>query len=266
MAQVLVGFDTTGTIRDFDEDGNITDGGTKLKECLFINFSRLLMKDEIKKGSFTMKVGTGSYAVPFGGLLTIADTNAQNQYKVNSPVGEYGILSCTVGAKASLDKPACGLIFYQAGVAVLSGSIFTSHVSGGIIYGADNTFLSESVGAALGHFSSFNDALTGTSISGCADSFRHRLYDISYNNTTELNSTIHFCRIGHNDFNYSSNPTYLSASKLRVKNNSLDDPVSYFTTVGLYSSDNELLAVSKLSEPLKKDPTTEMVVRVRLDY
>jgi hypothetical protein len=51
-----------------------------------------------------------------------------------------------------------------------------------------------------------------------------------------------------------------------VKNNSLDAPVSYFTTVGLYSSDNELLAVSKLSEPLKKDPTNEMIVRVRLDY
>jgi len=51
-----------------------------------------------------------------------------------------------------------------------------------------------------------------------------------------------------------------------VKNNSQDVPVSYVTSVGLYSSDNELLAVSKLSEPLKKDPSTEFTIRVRLDY
>ena len=92
------------------------------------------------------------------------------------------------------------------------------------------------------------------------------MYDMSFNNTTELNSTIHFCRVNHNDFNYSSNPTYLSESKIRVKNNTLDAPVSYMTTVGLYSADNELLAIAKLSEPLKKDPTNEMTLRVRLDY
>ena len=53
MAQVLVGHDATGSIRDFDEDGNLT-GGTKLKEVFFINFARLLTKDEIKKGTFQM--------------------------------------------------------------------------------------------------------------------------------------------------------------------------------------------------------------------
>jgi hypothetical protein len=51
-----------------------------------------------------------------------------------------------------------------------------------------------------------------------------------------------------------------------VKNSSTDNPVSYVTTVGLYSADNELLAVAKLSEPLQKDPSTELTLRVRLDY
>ena len=89
---------------------------------------------------------------------------------------------------------------------------------------------------------------------------------MSFNNSVELNSTVYFCRANHNEFNYSANPTYLSASKLVVKNDSADIPVSYATTVGLYSPDNELLAVAKLAEPLKKDPTTEFTVRVRLDY
>jgi hypothetical protein len=34
----------------------------------------------------------------------------------------------------------------------------------------------------------------------------------------------------------------------------------------LYSADNELLAVAKLSEPLKKTVDNELTVRVRLDY
>ena len=89
---------------------------------------------------------------------------------------------------------------------------------------------------------------------------------MSFNNTVELNSTVYFCRANHNEFNYSSNPTYLSSSKMVVKNNAADTPVSYVTTVGLYSPDNELLAVGKLSEPLKKDPTNEFTIRVRLDY
>ena len=51
-----------------------------------------------------------------------------------------------------------------------------------------------------------------------------------------------------------------------VKENNLDVPVSYATAVGLYSADNELLAVAKLSEPLKKTPNNEMTLKVRLDY
>ena len=43
-------------------------------------------------------------------------------------------------------------------------------------------------------------------------------------------------------------------------------PVSYITSVGLYSADNELLAVAKVSEPLIKTPSNELTLRVRLDY
>ena len=108
--------------------------------------------------------------------------------------------------------------------------------------------------------------MTGTSINAMSNAIRNRIYNVSFNNTTELNSTIYFCRANHNDFNYSTNPTYLTESKIRVKNTSTDSPVSYATTVGLYSSDNALLAVAKLSEPLKKTPETELTLRVRLDY
>jgi transcription termination factor Rho len=111
-----------------------------------------------------------------------------------------------------------------------------------------------------------DDLLVSGSISGSADAIRHRVQNISFNNTTELNSTIYFCRANNSEFNYSSNPTYLSSSQIRVKELSTDNPVSYVTTVGLYSEDNALLAVAKLSEPIKKTPAEEYTLRVRLDY
>ncbi len=246
MAQTLVGYDTNGAIRPFDQDGDLS-SGTKIHNAVFLNFSRLLVKDEIKKGSFKLDLGRSeSYTSPFADVTYITDTGAETSYKVNSPAGEYGLLKS--------GSTNVGLIYYQAGIAVLTSSVCR--------LGAFGTTMSASAAGA-----NFNDTLHSSSIDVFADSFRHRISNISFNNTTELNSTIYFCRANHNEFNYSSNPTYLNGSKIRVKNeNILAPPKAYVTTVGLYSADNELLAVAKLSEPLRKDPSNELTLRVRLDY
>ncbi len=261
MAQVLMGHDHTGSIQTFDEDGNILAGGNKIKEAIFVNFSRLLTKDEIKKGSFTVKLGTGAtYAAANNSLITITDAGAENDYRVNSPAGEYGILSASSGQGAGSTSGLCGLVFYQAGVMVLTASVFSAQPSGKLAANAVMTPTGFVGGGTI------SQVLTGSEISGAADALRHRLYDVSFNNTVELNSSIYFCRASHNEFNYSSNPTYLSGSKLVVKNSTQDEPVSYITTVALYSADNELLAVAKLSEPLKKTPSNELTLRVRTDW
>ena len=277
MAQSLMGFDISGNVVQFDEDGDLT-GGKKINACYFLNFSRLLTKDEIKKGSFSLVLGVNNVVTwvnSFNDLrqVTITDSNAQNDYRVNAAAGEYGILYADSNINTNLETDdntkKCGLIFYQAGVVVLSASVFKANrtaVDGGGL-------LKDSV-YAIGHnpivHPTVRTGLTGAfkegSISGSADGLRQRIVNLSFNNTTELNSQIYFCRINHNDFNYSSNPTYLSNSKLRVKQQASDNPVSYITAVGLYSASRELLAVAKLSEPLKNDPTQDMTLRVRLDY
>ena len=144
-----------------------------------------------------------------------------------------------------------GLVFYQSGIAVLSTSSFDGVTD----------FLSTSAGT-----SSVAQSFVSSSITASCDALRHRVQNISFNNTTEINSTIYFCRVPHNKYNHSSNPTYLSSSTIRVKSVNTDTPIAYITTIGLYSSNNELLAVAKLSEPLRKDPTNELTLRVRLDY
>ena len=286
MAQVLVGYDTTGSIRRFSLDGSYD--GTKMKEVVFLNFARLLTKDEIKKGGFKLTFGvnpTGSYiAGDFGArsapVLFVEDVSgaaSPPSFKNNSPAGEYNILYVSAsandttagGAILAANNVACGHLYYQAGVAVLTASLFTTQLSGGLlagriapIGGAQKGSVNLS-GSSLG---GINALLTGSAISSSADGIRAHLQNTTFNNTTELNSSIYFCRAHSNEFNFSSNPTYLSGSKMRVKTVRTDEPVSYITTVGLYGADNELLAVGKISEPLKKTPSNEFTLRVRLDY
>ena len=288
MSQVLVGYDSSGSVRLFDRDGNFSTPVDKILDPTFINFSRLLVKDEIKKGSFSMDLGVnGTYTTPFLKQLTVADTGADTNYKVNSPAGEYGILVATnkVGtpiASAVGSNPAIGLIYYQAGIVVLDTSrIFHTHghpdagTSGSAgLEDKDGILDYNQVGTPAKRGAPWNssnqtvsDILVSSSMDKFADGLRRRIRNISFNNTTELNSTIYFCRANHNEFNYSSNVTYLTGSQIRVKGGEvLSPPRSYVTTVGLYSADNELLAVAKLSEPLRKDPTNELTLRVRLDY
>jgi len=255
MAQVLVGYDHTGSIQRFDEDGDVLAGGSKLDDVIFLNFARLLTKDEIKKGTFALTLGaTQAYATPFTDRILIQDTSGSDGYLVNSPVGEYGILYATnaAGTRLNGNDQKCGLIFYQAGVCALTSSIFQSQLSSSAYMNSSN----EDMEAVL----------TGSNIEAASDALRHRIYNLQFNNTVELNSSVYFCRVNHNEFNYSTNPTYLSGSKIRVKTQSSDLPVSYITTVGLYNDNNELLATAKLSEPLKKSSDTEFTIRVRLDY
>jgi hypothetical protein len=44
------------------------------------------------------------------------------------------------------------------------------------------------------------------------------------------------------------------------------DPRVYVTSVGMYDDNQELLAVAKLSKPIKKSFDRELVIKVKLDY
>jgi len=260
MAQVLAGFDHTGSVREFDRDGDLA-SGTKHREVIFLNIARLLGKDELKKESFKLQAATGGLpetrTFTNAHLLTVSDYSASTDYRVNSPAGEYGILYTGSGAEI-VATTGVGLIYYQAGIVVLTGSIFPHD------WGAPDAAYQTGSDASV---NGFEMVLTGASISASCDGFRNVLYSMEFDNTTELNSTIYFCRANSTDFNYSANPTYLTGSKIRVKDNKRkNQPISYVTSIGLYSADNELLATAKLSEPLKKTPSNELTLRVRLDY
>ena len=284
MAQILAGHDATGSIRQFDKDGDLT-GGDKFDDAIFFNFARLLTKDEFQKGTFRMNfsvnpTGTYSQAAVTTNVVKVQDVSGSTSFKTNSPAGEYNILYATSSNSGTFETVLtdnqglpCGLIYYQAGIVVLTSSLFKTVASGGLLsrglYGWGGN-LAPNTGGKMTMNSASNfgmdEDIVSASISGTCDDLRNSLQDIYFTNTTELNSTIYFCRGNAGEFNYSSNPTYLSKSQIRFKERREDSPVSYITSVGLYGANNELLAVAKLSEPLKKTPSNEFTLRVRLDY
>jgi len=86
-------------------------------------------------------------------------------------------------------------------------------------------------------------------------------------NKQQINSSVYFVRIKNQDYNYSNNPSFTSGSYGDLKYNQMGNtPEVFITTVGLYNQYNELLAVAKLSKPIKKDFNKELLLRIKLQF
>jgi hypothetical protein len=81
-----------------------------------------------------------------------------------------------------------------------------------------------------------------------------------------------FIRINNYEFNYTLNPSYFDVvndgkdslvvkDKLRMSK----FPFVYITTIGLYNDNGDLLAVAKLSKPIKKTFSDELVIKIKLE-
>jgi hypothetical protein len=112
--------------------------------------------------------------------------------------------------------------------------------------------------------------------SGSADNTENygRLFDVikkggsfGLNSQENITSDYVFIRPQNAEFNYTTNPSFISSSTGEViYSQFINNPQTYITTVGLYNDANELLAVAKLSRPLVKDFTKEALIRVKLDF
>ena len=91
--------------------------------------------------------------------------------------------------------------------------------------------------------------------------------NFTLNSQENVTSDFVFVRARNSEFNYSANPSFISGSTGEViYNDFINAPQTFISTIGMYNDSNELLAVAKLSKPLKKDFTKEALVRVKLDF
>ena len=84
-----------------------------------------------------------------------------------------------------------------------------------------------------------------------------------------IKSQIIFVRPNWSEFNYSNNPSFVTSSngQTTIAQPSMgNNPQVYITSVGLYDTSYNLVAVAKLSRPLLKNFDREVLIKVKIDY
>lgn len=273
LAKVLLGLDENNNILKFNLDANENVNDNELHNAIFVNFSRSQFKDKIAKGTFSLLVNVSGASNVY--LADVSGTVGPTVRECET--GEYGLLLVSASSPSGLAASANltgGLVFYEAGIAVVSPYVFSQYNASNPNPSSSNDYFNSNVKGLLSSApvsnysaSTVGNAFVSSSLSSSVYGFYNNLLTASFQSITELNSTIYFCRAFNNEFNYSSNPTYLSSSQIVVKEGDpMNQPAAYITSVGLYDDNNQLLAVAKLSEPIKKTPDTELIARVRLDF
>jgi hypothetical protein len=265
---------------------------------LFLAFKRLFARDQIKRETFAMRFyQSASYVSVYGGAdappaehaygrpnLWATSTTGSTIYtdigSANNRLTQVGGQFGYIVDSANTSKTV-GLMFYDRGVAVLDLAKITSgsqFMSGTIdaINPVGNITLG-GVGTETEDRSKFiPDFVVSASIDNVIDHIAGCRFGsgpqsaITFQNVTNINSTLIFCRATADEFNYSTNPTFTDQNgKLVVIDPGFEDSQQTFTfvtSVGLYDGNNRLLAVAKLSRPVEKSPERDLTLRIRLDF
>ncbi len=168
----------------------------------------------------------------------------------------FNIVSGTIETgKNSSETESYGLFYADYGVMILNANKLNSTLA------FNTTTSSNSVGNNnLKLFKSIQGASVPRDPSGQIYPFYARKVDIK-------TTSYYYVRLRNYQYNYSTNPTYYTGSLATVVYPDFKyNPVSYITSVGLYNTNYELLAVAKLSKPLKKTFFDEYLLTIKLEY
>jgi hypothetical protein len=230
-----------------DELSNFTFNSYESNDIYVVNVNRARYKHNLLPGSLNLKL-TGNYdfhltddSVTSSGSATI--TNIGRQFNIVS--GSDGVMSGSSLNQTTAGSGSFGFFYPDAGIIIFNPEAFRNVDAAKFLEGTDTTAQERS--------SQFIRRIkTGASF--------------EIDSEERISSQYLFTRIKNSEFNYSSNPSYIDTNGNLNNSTMADSPVTYVTTIGLYNDDNNLIAVAKLSQPLKKDFTTEALVRVKLDY
>jgi hypothetical protein len=238
-------------------DTRFTTAGSGSTDSIYIvNFKRNRLKERLDAGNFELPVkAISSRATNATGSVTLgtADyTFIDDSSLASATIGDsgrkYNLVSGSIanGVYNPTNPIYYGLVYPDFGTIIVDGKMLDQQLA----FSTNTTSNSE----GNNHFALYH------AISGSANDFQAR-------NSEKITSTHYFVRVKNGEYNFSNNPSYVTGSVGQLAEASfVGDPKTYITTVGLYNSKNELLAVAKLSQPLLKSFQREALLRVKLDF
>lgn len=243
-----------------DAESAVNFGGlnTNSPDLIAIQVDRNKYKESLFPGTFNLTLtntGTGTVKLTdnsndittvnyLDGGRVFDIISGSNGTAVNSPTLTGAVKGYTVSGSYGLFLPDIGLILLNPralGLTVGTGGI-------GISFNPANTVAASSANNHLIY-----------SIINSGGSFQ-------LNSQETVSSDYIFVRVRNGDYNYTTNPSFITGSGELIYSNFINSPQTFPTSVGMYNDNNELLAVAKLSKPLTKDFTKEALIRVKLDW
>ena len=238
-----------------DENSDFIFGNITGSDFWVLSIARNRYKESLFPGSLTLRL-TGSL-----GSIVLTDDSQYTSTNVFTDAGRvYNIISGSAGVKNtslntngwSPNSGSYGWFLPDIGTILLN----CTALSGSLAAGGIGLNVSRSNNSDGLNTQRLFRAISGST----APTF-------SLNSQETITSDYVFIRARNSEFNYSENPTFISGSTGEVLYaDFVNNPQVYFTTVGMYNDNNELLAVAKLSRPLIKDFTKEALIRVKLDF
>ena len=222
-----------------------TFGGVTQDDVYVISINRARIKDKLDPGNWELCLKNGSDE-----LRLIDDSGDVNQLG-NSNQNVYNIVSGSLLSGVENENEIYGAVYPQFGILVLSAAALDASASLSTVRTTNTD--------AQNHGKLFT-AISASAAANSDNSFQARSEE-------EVKSTFFFVRAKNAEYNFSNNPSYVTGSNGKLKQQTfVGDPKSYITTVGLYNNDNELLAIAKLSKPLLKSFSNEILIKVKLDF
>jgi hypothetical protein len=238
-----------------DENSGFIFGGVSQSQFYVISVERANYKQSLLPGSLNLTLTSGSNTIQLtdnSNMISVVPyINGTRVYQLIS--GSNGTAYTGLQADGyTTDSGSYGWFVPDMG-AILINSIALEQpaVSGGLAMTTLND--GSSVTNGFNNQSLFNIINAGLSF--------------ELNSQENVTSDYVFVRPQNAEFNYTTNPSFISGSTGEVIYSTfINNPQTFITTVGLYNDANELLAVAKLSRPLVKDFTKEALIRVKLDF
>ena len=245
-----------------DENAQFLFGAVTQSDFFIVSVERANYKQSLFPGSLNLTLSGSAAAKIFltdnsNDISVVPYINGTRVYQIvsgsnGSAVSTTAAGSTVAGQTASGSYgwfvPDMGAILLNAQALALTAN------SGGIALS-----YSGSLGNQANVINGYNNTQIFTAISG-GKSFE-------LNSQENVTSDFVFVRPQNAEFNYTTNPSFITGSTGEVLySTSINNPQVYITTVGMYNDANELLAVAKLSRPLVKDFTKEALIRVKLDF
>lgn len=264
--------------------------GSKIEseQIYVVNFYRNHLEEKLSPGNFQINLselngisyinsvytGSNVEVSSSGKILHLID-NSNNQYQEYDdtdadPYTSFDIVSGSIvygihdsGTGSIFTNPnitTYGKVFPHLGVVVLDGNILNEYLNFNSVSGSN--------------INGDNSYKLFASISG-SNNFGNPMI---VRNVKSRSIKTYLVQVPVTEANYSNNPTFVDnvrrtgpAKGLRFGERGIlrygcfdKNPVVYITSIGLYNDKRELLAIAKLSKPIKKTFQTQLNIKIRL--